>query len=136
MKNIYNHKAKKLSKSRINNGVKAAIKVKNKLYASWDEVRYKHYRNKICTLICLSKMRYYDAFFENNMDNMKNPGKNQWTFTSRKKNLKAISALKIWIIATKLLGKVRAYLTLLMNTLRRYSETDLLISYPFPKNII
>ena len=89
MKNIYNHKAKKLSKSRINNGVKAAIKVKNKLYASWDEVRYKHYRNKICTLICLSKMRYYDAFFENNMDNMKNPGKNQWTFTSKEKKLKS-----------------------------------------------
>ena len=67
--NKYN--TKQLSKPRITNGIKAAIKVKNILYTSGDEVRYKHYRNKICTLIRWSKRRYYDTFFENNMANMK-----------------------------------------------------------------
>ena len=71
MEKLSNRKAKQLSKPWITNGIKAAIKVKNKLYASWDEVRYKHYRNKICTLIRFSKRRYYDTFFQNNMANMK-----------------------------------------------------------------
>ena len=38
-----------------------AIKVRNKLYASGDKVRYKYYRNKIYTLIRLSKRRYNDT---------------------------------------------------------------------------
>ena len=71
MKKLSKRKAKQLSKPWITNGIKAAIKVKNKLYESGDKVRYKHYRNKICTLIGLSKKRYYDTFFENNMGNMK-----------------------------------------------------------------
>ena len=78
MKKLPNRKAKQLSKPWITNGIKAAIKVKNKLYASGDEVRYKHYRNKVCTLIRVSKRRYCDTFFENNMANMKkNLAKNQ-----------------------------------------------------------
>ena len=42
---------KRLSKPWVTNGIKATIKVKNKLYASGDKVRNKHYRNKICKLI-------------------------------------------------------------------------------------
>ena len=58
------------------NGIKVVINVKNKLYAFGDEVGYKHYRNKICTLIRVGKMKYYNTFFENNMANMKKkPGK-------------------------------------------------------------
>ena len=38
-----------------------AIKVRNKLYASGDKVRYKYYRNKIYKLIRLSKRRYNDT---------------------------------------------------------------------------
>ena len=38
-----------------------AIKVRNKLYASGDKVGYKYYRNKIYTLIRLSKRRYNDT---------------------------------------------------------------------------
>ena len=53
------------------NGIKAVINVKNKLYAFGDEVRYKQYRNKICTLIRVRKRKYYNTFFENNMANMK-----------------------------------------------------------------
>ena len=54
MKKLSNCKVKQLSKPWITNGIKVAIKVKNKLYASGDEVRYKHYRNKICTLNTLT----------------------------------------------------------------------------------
>ena len=71
MKKLSNRKAKQLSKPWITNGIKAATKFKNKLYATGDKVRQKHYRNEICTLIHLSKRRYYDTFFENNMSNMK-----------------------------------------------------------------
>ena len=71
MKKLSNRKVKQLSKPWITNGIKAAIKVKNKLYASGDEVRYKDFRNKVCTLIRVSKRRYYDTFFENNTANMK-----------------------------------------------------------------
>ena len=87
MKKSSNHKAKQLSKPWITNGIKAAIKVKNKLYATGDKVRYKHYRNKICTLICLSERKYYDMFLENDVGNMKKPGKEPLNFNiNRTKN--------------------------------------------------
>ena len=79
-KNYLIAKQKRLSKPRITNGIKAAIKVKSKLYASGDEDRYKHYKSKICTLIRLSKRRYYDTFFENNMANMKKTGRESMSF--------------------------------------------------------
>ena len=95
MKTLSNRKAKQLSKPRITSGNRAAIKVKNKLYAFGDKVRYKQYRNKIYTLIRLSKRKYYDTFFENNMANMKKTwqGINE-LLHRRKQNLKVISALK------------------------------------------
>ena len=49
MKKLSNRKAKQLSKPWITSGIREAIKVKNKLYAFGDEVRYKQYRNKIYT---------------------------------------------------------------------------------------
>ena len=92
---LSNRKAKQLSETWITSGIKAAIKVKKKLYASGDEPRYKNYRNKICTLIGLSRRRHYDTFFENNMANTKKTwvGINE-LLHRREKNLKAISALK------------------------------------------
>ena len=65
------------------------------MYASGYEVRYKHYRNKICTLTCLRKRRYDDTFFEDNITNMIKiwQGINE-LLHRRKKNLKVISALK------------------------------------------
>ena len=80
MKKWSNRKAKQLSKPWLTNGIEAAIKVRNKLYATGDKVRYKHCRNKICTLTRLSKRRYYDTFFENNMGKMKKPGKESMNF--------------------------------------------------------
>ena len=41
-----------------------SIKVKNKLYALVDNVRYKQYRNKISALIRLSKKDYYVTFLK------------------------------------------------------------------------
>jgi len=54
-KRMPNVKAKQLSKPWIT----TSIADKSKLYASDDDSRYKYYRNKICTLIRLSKKRYY-----------------------------------------------------------------------------
>ena len=95
MKKWSNRKAKQLSKLWIANGIRAATKFKNELYATGDKVRLKHYRNKICTVIHLSKRRYYDTFFENNMSNMKKSwqGINE-LLHRRKRNLKVISARK------------------------------------------
>ena len=69
MKKISHRKAEQLPNPWITNGIKAAIKVRNKSYATGDKAKCKHYRNKIFTLIRLSKRRYYDTFFENNMVN-------------------------------------------------------------------
>ena len=131
MKKIFHRKAEQLPNPWITNGNKAAIKVKNKLYATGEKAKYKHYRNKICTLIHLSKRRYYDTFFENNMVNKEAMN----FYIHGNKTRSHICTKGLLIIVTKLLGKVRGYLTLLMNTLQQ-SETDLLITYPFPKNII
>ena len=94
MKKLSKRKAKQLSKPWKTSGIRAAIKVKNKLYATGDEVRYKQYRNKIHTLIRLSKRKYYHTFFENNMANMKKTwqGINDLLHLL-KQNLKVISAL-------------------------------------------
>ena len=70
-KGMPNRKAKQLSKSWIPTAIKALIAVKSKLYASGDDSRYKYYRNQICSLIWLSKKRYYYEYFEHNVDNMK-----------------------------------------------------------------
>ena len=64
-------------------------------YMQLETKKLKHYRNKICTVIHLSKRRYYDTFFENNMSNMKKTwqGINE-LLHRRKRNLKVISARK------------------------------------------
>ena len=130
-KKIYHRKAEQLPNPWITNGNKAAIKVRNKLYATGDKIKCKHYRNKICTLIRVSKRRYYDTFFENSMVNKEATN----FYIHGNKTRSHICTKGLLIIVTKLLRKVRGYLTLLMNTLQQ-SETDLLITYPFPKNII
>ena len=58
IKRMLNRKIKQLSKIWISTGIKASIAIKCKLYASGDDSRYKYYRNKICSLIRLSKKRY------------------------------------------------------------------------------
>ena len=56
MKVLSQRKAKQLSKPWITKGIKASIiKVKIRLFTSGDNTRYNLYRNKICSLIRLSK---------------------------------------------------------------------------------
>ena len=54
IKKLSNRKAKQLSKPWITSGIRASISIKNKLYASGDDRKYRFYRNKICNLIRLS----------------------------------------------------------------------------------
>ena len=71
--------------------------MKNKLYASGDEVRYKYYRHKISSLIRISK-KYYSDYFEANMLNIKKTwtGINEVSFR-RKKKLNSGIAIKVLI---------------------------------------
>ena len=75
IKKLSNRKAKQLSKPWITSGIRASISIKNKLYASGDDRKYRFYRNKICNLIRLSKKRYYQNYFEHNITNVKKLGK-------------------------------------------------------------
>ena len=55
MEKISERKAKLLSKSWITKGLRISVRIKNKLYASRDMIKYKVYRNNLCSLIRLSK---------------------------------------------------------------------------------
>ena len=112
---------------------------KTKLYASGDVARYKHYRNKICTLIRLSRRRHYDTFFENNMANTKKTwvGINE-LLHRREKNLKAISALKDFKNRNKIVkdgSRIPNIISEHFATVGNRLATTC-ISCPFPKNII
>ena len=52
-------------------------------------LRYKHCRNKICTLVRVSKRRYYDTLFENNMANMKKTWQGINELLHRRKKIKS-----------------------------------------------
>ena len=77
LKTISTGQAKRFSKPWITKGIRTAIKTKNKLYASGDLTNYKRYRNKISNLIRLNKVRYYNEFFDANINNIKKPGREQ-----------------------------------------------------------
>ena len=62
MKKISNRKRKVLSEPWITTGsteISIRMIMKSKLYGSGDKVRYKYYRNKISSLIRISKNNYY-----------------------------------------------------------------------------
>ena len=71
MKVLSQCKAKQLPKPWMTKGIKTSIKVKNRLFTIGDNARYKLYRNKICSLIRLSKKNYYFDYFNDNIANMK-----------------------------------------------------------------
>ena len=84
---------KQLSKPWITKGT--SIKIKNKLYASGDPIKYKCYRNKLNTLIRSSKKEYYSTYFENNIANMKKTWEGINTLLQRRtKSSKQLSSLK------------------------------------------
>ena len=71
MKTISKRKAKLLSKPWIIKGLRISVRIKNKLYASGDTIKYKVYRNKLCSLIRLSKQKYSTKFFDGSLNNVK-----------------------------------------------------------------
>ena len=95
LKTVSNRMRKQFSKPWISSGLKKSIKVKNSLLQSGNLVKYKLYRNRICSLTRLSKKNYSHAFFSDNLNNMKNTwnGINNLIMNKRKKS-KAASSLK------------------------------------------
>lgn len=71
LKTVSKRKTKQLLKPWITKGILKSIRIKNKLFYLGITEEYKAYRNKISTLIRLSKKLYYHNFFSNNMCNMK-----------------------------------------------------------------
>ena len=60
-------KLKMLTKPWLTAGLRKSIKVKNKLFFESNWPKYKIYRNKLTTLIRLSKQRHYQRFFDSNI---------------------------------------------------------------------
>ena len=89
LKTVSNQMCEQFSKPWITSGLKKSIKVKNFLLQSGNLVKYKFYRNRICTLTRLSKKNYFLAFFSDNFNNMKNTwnGINS-LINNKRKNLK------------------------------------------------
>ena len=88
-------KIKQFSKPWLTKGLRISIQTKNRLYQSGDFEKYKYYRNKICTLIRLSKKSYYYELFKNNLNEMRKT----WQainvlLNRRKRSLKLINKLK------------------------------------------
>ena len=72
LKTVSNRMRKQFSKPWISSGLKKSIEVKNFLFQSGNLVKYKLYRNRICTLSRLSNKNYFHAFFSDNLNNTKN----------------------------------------------------------------
>ena len=70
-KTLSNRRKKQLSKPWITKGIRTSIKMKNKLYMSGDDAKYKDYRNKISLLTRLSKKQYFSKFLNGNLTNTK-----------------------------------------------------------------
>ena len=79
----------------ITKGIRTSIKIKNKLYFSGNDAKYKFYRNKICSLTRISKKQYFFEYFQANINNMKKTwiGINNLLNRKNKRN-KLICALK------------------------------------------
>ena len=95
--------------------------MRSKLYASGDEVRYKYCRNKILSLIRISK-KYYSDYFEANMSNIKKKKKRgqvlmRYRFAVRKSAtlLLQLRILSVRINSSKIF---HIFLILTMNILR------------------
>ena len=69
IKSLSKRSAKRQAKPWITEGIRTSIKLKNKFHAIGDNVKYKYYRNKITSLIRMTKKDYYHNFFDNNISN-------------------------------------------------------------------
>ena len=89
LKPLSKRKEKQLSKPWITNGIRRAIKIKNKYYLNGERDKYKYYRNKISKLSRHSKSLYYNTFFESNLHNLKQTWKGINELISAKKKSKS-----------------------------------------------
>ena len=72
IKTVSKRKKKLLAKPWITRGIRNSIRIKNKLYRTGDEVRYKYYRNTICKLTRQSKKQYFSDYLNyENLNNIK-----------------------------------------------------------------
>ena len=94
LKKLSGRKAKQFSKPWITKGIRRSIKVKNKLFLSGDNEKYKLYRNQILTLTRLSKKQYYYKYFESNLLSVKKTWECINTLLNKKRNRKFICKLK------------------------------------------
>ena len=95
LKTLNKRSSKIISKPWITKGIRESIRIKNQLFLSGKKERYRYYRNKIVTLIRISKKTYYASFFEMNMKNTRKT----WSainslIHNKRNNSKPISALK------------------------------------------
>ena len=70
-KSTSRRKAKCFSKQWITTGIRKSIQTKNKLLSGGNSATYKLYRNKILTLMRLSKKLYFYNYFQGNTNNLK-----------------------------------------------------------------
>ena len=88
-------KTKQLLKPWITKGLLKSIRIKNRLFYLGKTAEYKLYRNKISTLIRLSKKLYFHNFFSNNICNMKKTWEGINNLINKKtKSKRIISAIK------------------------------------------
>ena len=92
---VSKRKLKRLSKPWITNGIRTSIRIKNRLFYTNKNDSYRLYRNKITTLIRISKKQYYHRYFYTNISNMKQTwiGINE-LINRGKKKMKSMNALK------------------------------------------
>ena len=67
-KNVTKRDMKNFSKPWISAVIKRSIKEKNRLLTQGEHEKYKYYRNRISTLIRVSKKKYYYEYFEINLN--------------------------------------------------------------------
>ena len=71
LKDVSKRRLKLLTKPWLTKGIRRSIRVKNNLFFNSNWNKYKQYRNKLTTLIRLSKQKYYQNFFNSNIKNMR-----------------------------------------------------------------
>ena len=71
LKDLSKRRLKLLTKPWLTKGIRRSIRVKNNLFFNSNWNKYKQYRNKLTTLIRLSKQQYYQNFFNSNIKNMR-----------------------------------------------------------------
>ena len=95
MKLLSRRKSKEFSKPWVTQGLRSSIREKNKFFANGNETMYKLYRNRICSLIRVSKKQYFHKYFNDNLNNMKKTWDGINSLLHRKSTkVKSINALK------------------------------------------